>query len=58
MEYDQNTNDINNKDSKSDNNSKDLSANLISSNSAIQLTKDLKMRRGKLSCETKTFLIR
>lgn len=48
MEYEQNTNDSINKDTKSDNNSKDLSANIISSKSALQLTKDLNMRRGKL----------
>ncbi len=46
MEYDQNTNEFKNKDMKSDNNSKDLSVNIISSKSAMELTKDLNMRRG------------
>lgn len=48
MELDQNTNEFKNKDIKSDNNSKDLSGNIISSKSAMELTKDLKMRRGKI----------
>jgi len=51
MENEQNTNEINNIkdiiDSKSDYYSKDLSANIKSSNSVIQLRKDLNMHRGK-----------
>ena len=51
MEYDQNTNEfkIRDKDLKSsdDKNSKDLSvAHIISCKSAMELTKDLNMRRG------------
>jgi hypothetical protein len=46
MEYDHNTNYLNDKDIKSENNSKDLSRNIISSKSAMQLTKDLNMHRG------------
>lgn len=48
MEYDKNTNEIFEKEIKSEVNSRDLSRNIISTNSAIQLTKDLNIRRGKM----------
>jgi len=46
MEIEQNTKEINNKDHKSEINSKDIPRHIISSQSANQLSKDLIMQRG------------